>query len=383
MSEPVPPSKQALSEALSLSFEILQNIERNELPLADIALKTSRLARLLNDTDYENIMQFEVGGYPSTHKGITPEAWRSAKLAGRVFEQTDEDGNTKPLAHTQSISEFEQTINLTPTALQAARDADVSISSANPNQTVWTPSNNARERSVLILRHETAVRWLANSRKLIHRYVLLKHYELKFSGISDDIFSRLRTRVDSHVGKLVPESINKFSSVYNNLLSENPEDWSNAVHSCRRILKDLADSLYPPCEDRVVKEGKKSKTIKLGQDQYVNRLIAFIEAKTSSERFTAIVGSHLRFIGERLDSIVDASHKGSHSTITFLRGVTYSTEAYAWKGKHPNVRAVVGQVNCVLVRIRIGSFAPSPTRNIPGPGLSKPDLKHRCTRAVI
>lgn len=316
MSESVPPSKQALTEALSLSFEILQNIERNELPLADIALRTSRLARLLNDTDYENIMQFEVGGYPSTPDGFTPEGWRLANLAGRVFEQTDKDGNAKPLAHPQSISGFEQTINLTPTSLQSARDADVSISSANPNQTVSTPSNNAVERYGIRQRHQTAVKWLANSRKLIHQYVLLKHYELKFSGISDDIFSRLRSRVDSDVGKLIPESINKFSSVYNNLLSENPEDWSNAVHSCRRILKDLADSLYPACEDKVIKEGKKSKTTKLGQDNYINRLIAFIESKTSSKRFTLIVGSHLRFIGDRLDTIVDASHKGSHRTIT-------------------------------------------------------------------
>lgn len=161
-----------------------------------------------------------------------------------------------------------------------------------------------------------AVKCLANSRRLVHQYVLLKHYELKFSGISDDIFSRLRTRVDSAVGKSVPESINKFSSAYNNLLSENPEDWSNAVHSCRRILKDLADSLFPPCEDKVIKAGKKPKVIKLGKDNYINRLIAFIETKTTSEKFTAIVGSHLGFIGDRLDSVVESSQKGSHATIT-------------------------------------------------------------------
>jgi hypothetical protein len=316
MSQFVPPSKQALTEALSLSSEILQNIERSELPLADIALKASRLARLLNDSDYENIMRFEVGGYPSTPTGITPDVWRLATLAGRVWEEKDNDGNTKPLAYTTSISEFEQTIKLTPIALQSARDADVSISSANPNQTVFTPLNNATERHNIRKLHEISIKRLANSQKLIHQYVLLKHYELKFSGIADDIFSRLRTRVDSAVGKSIPESINKFSSVYNNLLSENPEDWSNAVHSCRRILQDLADSLFPPCEDKVIKDGEKSKTIKLGKDNYINRLIAFIQSKTSSERFTTIVGAHLTFIGDRLDSIFQASQKGSHHIIT-------------------------------------------------------------------
>lgn len=316
MSESVPPSKQALTEALALSSEILQNIELNELPLTDIALKASRLARLLNDTDYENIMRFEVGGYPSTPTGITPEVWRLAMLAGRVHEQKDDGGETKSLAYTSSISEFEQIINLTPTSLQSARDADFSVSSANPNQMVSTPPSNYFERQRIKGECVTAVKRLANSRKLVHQYVLLKHYELKFSGISDDIFSRLRARVDSAVGKSVPESINKFSSVYNNLLSENPEDWSNAVHSCRRILKDLADSLFPPREDKVIKDGNKSKVIKLGEENYINRLIAFIESKTSSEKFRTIVGSHLSFIGDRLDSIVESSHKGSHSTIT-------------------------------------------------------------------
>lgn len=146
MSESVPPSKQALTEALSLSSEILKNIELNELPLTDIALKTSRLARLLNDTDYEKVMRLEVGGYPSTPAGITPEVWRLAMLAGRVHDQKDYGGETKSLAHTSSISEFEQIINLTPTSLQSARNADFSVSSANPNQMVSTPPSNYLER---------------------------------------------------------------------------------------------------------------------------------------------------------------------------------------------------------------------------------------------
>jgi len=36
----------------------------NEIPLTNIALKTSRLARLLNDCDMEKTLQFEASGYP-------------------------------------------------------------------------------------------------------------------------------------------------------------------------------------------------------------------------------------------------------------------------------------------------------------------------------
>ena len=106
------------------------------------------------------------------------------------------------------------------------------------------------------------------------------------------------------------------AAVYENLQSENPEDWANAVHSCRRILQDLADVLYPARADIEEEINGKKRIIKLGADNYVNRLIAFLEEKTDSERFEEIVGSHLKFIGDRLDSVFHAAQKGSHAVVT-------------------------------------------------------------------
>ena len=52
--------------------------------------------------------------------------------------------------------------------------------------------------------------------------------------------------------KILPVAVKRFSAVYENLQSDNPENWSNAVHSCRRILKDLANAIYPPAEDKKI-----------------------------------------------------------------------------------------------------------------------------------
>lgn len=49
---------------------------------------------------------------------------------------------------------------------------------------------------------------------------------------------------------------------------------------------------------------------------YINRLICFVEDNSKSERFNELVGSHLEFIGNRLDSIYHAASKGSHTDIT-------------------------------------------------------------------
>lgn len=88
------------------------------------------------------------------------------------------------------------------------------------------------------------------------------------------------------------------------------------MHSCRRILQDTANAVYPAREDKIIHLGNgKPKTIKLGVDNYINRLIAYIEEHTDSVRFNEIVGSHIKYLGERLDSIFQDTQKGSHDII--------------------------------------------------------------------
>jgi hypothetical protein len=140
---------------------------------------------------------------------------------------------------------------------------------------------------------------------------------LKFSGIADDVFTRIRLRVDSAIGTIVPEAVKRLTAIYENLRSENPEDWSNAVHRCRRLLQDLGDAVFPARDSprsRVSGTGEKI-TIKLGKENYINRLLAFVEDRSTSVRFKDIAGSQLGFLGDRLDAIFKAAKKGSHSDI--------------------------------------------------------------------
>ncbi|RLQ84943.1 hypothetical protein D9754_16530 [Planomicrobium sp. Y74] len=123
-----------------------------------------------------------------------------------------------------------------------------------------------------------------------------------------------------------PKSIQKFVSVYENLKSSNNEDWANAVHTCRRIIKEVADVLYPPSDELItLPSGKK---IKVGEEQYINRLIQYIESKSDSGSFKAIVGSNLEFIGNRLDGIHNAANKGTHTEVTLEEAERYIIYTY-------------------------------------------------------
>lgn len=303
-----------LQEAFGLSEMLLAELELDTNSLSRIALKAGRLARLMGQFDLERIMQYESSGYPEQAGGIAADVWTLAKLAGRVYEKKFGD-ELKSYANIQSIEQLELQIAAARDSIAAAADPSISITSANPNQMVWPPAGNNQERTKLRAQIADSAKTLSQRRAFIYGFVSRAYEELKFSGVANDIFERTRTRVDATIGEVIPDAVKRFSAVYENLRSENDEDWSNAVHSCRRILQDTADALFPAREDKVTNPGGKEKVIRLGPDNYINRLIAYVEEKSSSDRFNEIVGSHMKYLGERLDSIFLAAQKGSHAVI--------------------------------------------------------------------
>lgn len=53
----------------------------------------------------------------------------------------------------------------------------------------------------------------------------------------------------------------------------------------------------------------------MGREQYKNRILAFVSEKSSSEKFIQVVGSHINFLADRLESIYESASKGTHATI--------------------------------------------------------------------
>jgi hypothetical protein len=311
----MPNKSEIAKEALLLADNTLRELEISEIPLASIALKCSRLARLMNDFEMQQIMLYEASGYPTEPTGVPAKVWALASKAERVYKKKEKN-ETKEYAHLKSIEQIEIELQTAKERLKVAQDPNVSVSSANPNQYVSTNLGNTMERYTISETINECSKFIAQRKAYIYEFLCNAYYELRYSDVTGDSFSRIRSLVDTNLVNLVPNALQKFTAIYDNLESDNTEDWSNAVHSCRRVLQDLADVLYPPTEDKIIQIGGKDKALKLGADAYINRLIAYAEVHSDSERYEEIVGSHMRFLGERLDSIFRAAQKGSHAEIT-------------------------------------------------------------------
>lgn len=326
-------AKDRSAEALELSEEILRNFELNEIPTQNIVLKCLRLARLTNDIEGIEWLRHEAHGFDRNSEGrLTEEAWKSIEKSGRYFYVDDDSKKTQPptkiqRSFTETIAVMEASIASLSARMAVSYDPNLTLpEGTNYSLTQRAIQGNNSQRHAISKAISEQAKRIETVRSRLYDYVSNINYELKFGEITENVFSRKRKFVDNALKDISPESIQKFISVYENLQSKNDEDWANAVHTCRRIIKEVADVLYPPSNDLITLPG--GKKIQVGEEQYINRLIQYISNKSESGSFEAIVGSHLKFIGERLDSIHNAANKGTHTEVTLEEAERYIIYTY-------------------------------------------------------
>lgn len=92
---------------------------------------------------------------------------------------------------------------------------------------------------------------LAKIKQSLYRYIRDWNYRLKYENSINDIFQSARAAVLEKIKVIAPDLQEILASTYDNLSSNKPVDWSNAVHNCRRVLQELANGLYPATNEEI------------------------------------------------------------------------------------------------------------------------------------
>lgn len=246
-------------EIVLLADEILNDLTNSQIPLANIILKSSKLSLLVDAPS--NVKLFQ--------------SW----------SKTVEHGLFLTNSYDSSIA--------------AAQDRPTSIQSANPKQYIHQPYGNSIERNTIKQQTEKAVKDIANCRAQIYSFALNIYQKWKFGNIAESIFEKKRKKTEPKLRELFPDIDQRLNSIESNLNSTNPEDWKNAIVSCRTIIMQIADILEPATEKDDIKK-------------YNNRIRKYISRNEKSNRKASLLKIYASELSKRVEITSNTTQGSAH-----------------------------------------------------------------------
>ena len=305
-----------IEKALIACEKAIDGIEDNTISTSSALLQCSKIARLTNDEENLIWLQYEYGGYPRNKEGkVLHEAWEIAYKNGRGYTY---EGSQ--YIFTELASELEEKIAAQQKAIENFTTQGTSVSGEyaviainNLTSSVSKSTNN------LITNITTAQKRLALLKAKYYEYALIKQIELSFGNIATDIFSCYREKVNKGFSELSKETILKLQAIEGKINSVNPELYSQALTTCRRLFENVSVELFekhfPDFSDQYYKT-RSGKEIDVSGDHYKNKLSAVIEILENKSMKKTLVGSNIIYLLDWIDNLYDLQCKGVHTEIT-------------------------------------------------------------------
>jgi|GEM_PF-1510392 hypothetical protein len=338
-------SSSRIQEIIKTSGEVLADIEAGTVPLKHIIPKCLRVARLRNDFDAIKWFTLELNGYRQSDilPDISLQDIRQATIrSGRGYTKKDEQtGKEQEFYWPHSITEIEATVqsqqeylkNLrTPESFQPAVNKTSSsnemFGSSSNEQVVETLgsvlSNIERQKNSILADIKWGKSLLSKIRTHIYNYVLNVNFQVKFENVTESIFQETKERVDAQLALICPDAIKKFVAAYERLSSDNPEEWSQAMSSCRNVLKEFADYVFPARKEPYKK--RNGEPLLVTDNSYKNRLLAFIDINATGDK-NKFLSSRASDLENRIHTLNDLLSRGTHEglDITDVRMLVFET----------------------------------------------------------
>lgn len=305
-----------LEQAKATCEAVLDGIECNTIPTSSALLQCLRIARLLGDADSVTWLQYEYGGYPRSSNGhITTEGWRVAEEHGRQYF---EKGSS--YVFTNLVSELEVQVSSNQSAIGNFTTNGVSVGGDNASIAMGRLTETvAKSTGNLISRVELAQKRLSILKGQYYDYALKKHIELSFGSVATDVFTEYRAIVDDSFSALSKDTLLKLQAIEDTLNSDNPEFYSQALTTCRRLFECTANELFArwlPNHTEAKYKTKSGTEIDVSGDHYKNKLSAVIEVLEDKTVKNSIVGSNIVYLLDWIDNLMKLQSKGVHHDIS-------------------------------------------------------------------
>ncbi|WP_410498748.1 hypothetical protein [Chitinibacter sp. S2-10] len=302
-------SNQSRSEhILELARELLDDIELSRTSAESLVLKASRLARWVGSEEVRYWLKLEMGGYNSTNE--TSRKYMS--ITGRWIDKDKDIGYWGPLAQ-QEASIAAEKAKLASLRTPDSSGEWASVAIANVTNAMNQTTTNISKISAI------KSRVLAQ----LHSFVSEVYYEKEFDNLSESIFERYKSTVDTLISDNCGEVLEKIPSVMARLSDGDEESISQALVTCRRIIEAFADSIFPPTDQTLEIGGN---TLKLDASKHQNRINAYVHQHVQSQ-------SRKQKIRQNLSNLFDRVSTGVHGDVTAEEAKSLFLNAYLFLGE--------------------------------------------------
>lgn len=171
---------------------------------------------------------------------------------------------------------------------------------------------------------------LSRVRQSMHDFLVATEAELN-SGLNESsFFDGAQARINGLLNTYAPEATPKFVAALERITSGGDEDISHALTSCRRMIKSLADALYPATNQE--EPGLDGVPRKMSDDAYKNRLLQYVSEKVGKHKSGPILLAVITDLGKRLDALDSMASKGVHADASVAEAQTCIVQTYLLAG---------------------------------------------------
>ncbi len=318
-----------IDEARKISEALLEDLESSSSKIDTILMKAKRLARLMRDSDAQFWLDLETKGYPDNFSfKELGSCIKYATSGGRINIKTSQ-------YYPHSLSTIEAN----------AESDEALLISLKTTRPPTTNVKNFLEKNATEALMETQLKYqlqqkknYANSKSLylsmksaIHNYATDTYLAVEFGDIAEEIFEGARNLVDTFIRSHCPKAAEKVIAINERMADGSEESRSAALTSCRRLLMDIADSVFPAKEEEW--KDRKGKNRKVGIEQYKNRILAYLADLEKSEGTYILLESEIEHLASRLDSIYEKTCKGVHIDVSLNEAKLVVIHTYLFIGE--------------------------------------------------
>lgn len=317
-------------EAKKVAESLLDDLENSPLsPVGPILMKAKRLARLMRDSDAQTWLDLEIKGYPDSFSFSELGTCKKYAATGGRIDLKDSSYFPKSLPALEANYESEEAhLASLKTTKQFTGKVDNYLEQRATKKLMEDQSsiNTRQKRSYASVKSK----YLA-MKSSIHGYVTDTYIALELGDVAQDIFEDSRDIVDRFIRSHCPKSAEKLVAINERMAESNDESRSSALTSCRRLLMDIADSVFPARKEEWT--DRKGKKRKVGIDQYKNRLLAYLADLVGNNGNYELIDSQIEHLASRLDIIYEKTCKGVHVDVSVAEAKLAVIHTYLFVGE--------------------------------------------------